>query len=950
MNRFQRLTLCATLLAVSIVPVMSADQKESLPPDTNLFGDLPPDAGTPSTVSTVSESQAKEDPYEHTVSFQDHHSLRGRLVGITADSVIWLRPESREPLRFAREAIRRIDLIAPADVFSDLPPYFPPRDASTPILATVKVGGADWLFGRLTSPDGQHFTLQFSDGIRLSLAKPQVEWIYFGPHPAPACGFFGSPLDVVEWAPVGFGSHVRDGVLEITRTNWLGHATYMPKRFEIDFDVPSESEDWTRLSLTTGAPSPVHTPGSVDVLFSHKEVSHNLSAFNAGQTMAQEPPAEGKGGELVRYRLFYDGPAVRLHVWRNEREIGDWNLTAKEDLTYKPPGSNVGMEFPGVEYPWRKYSAIEGVCFERSPNPNDIGPHFTLPPLKFRHLSVQPWSGVFPGATETHVIDDVFSRRQAKLIEGHLESIDTRTVVLSGVGLSQEDNALLRFSHTPEPLTKPEARLQLGRQGECNVRHLILSGGQLHGETAFSTAFEMPASEVKSIVFSETTSPPAKADDVLVFQNGDELPGHLIGASLPGSVRWKPTWGAETKLETKRIAGIRLGIDRQRALPHATTVLLSTGERLRGQIVAFDERQLQLQHDRLGLLTLGRQRLARLIPQPALEPLDGGDQPEEWSWLDPFYLPLEHVGWRRQAWTYLDGTYVMRPHNVLLDSAELDPCLQREITPRLSCFELRAECTFPLSAADAAIELYRNGHRIVLIPGNGMFVVFTPEGLIAQQYEPKEFKMPAQKKRRVRFRVFVDLKTQSFGTFMEGTGAAHGRWQSDPNEATAKYSVKILPYSQGSTLNIVSGLWIGPWNGKIPEGATGDSAATTLANGDVVPEAPKAWHDGKWMLNHDSKDTAAIPSERIVKIEFGTARVLDRSPGRIRLDDGSTINVDSFQWDGSILSAHSATLGDLHLPAESVAELVYRQPAWRETPLPEMPPRPHLSVPNTIVP
>jgi hypothetical protein len=115
-----------------------------------------------------------------------------------------------------------------------------------------------------------------------------------------------------------------------------------------------------------------------------------------------------------------------------------------------------------------------------------------------------------------------------------------------------------------------------------------------------------------------------------------------------------------------------------------------------------------------------------------------------------------------------------------------------------------------------------------------------------------------------------------------------------------------------------------------------ESAGTTaLSNGDVAPGTPKCLREGKLAIDSELGELS-FPLEKTLALDFGGAMEAMRAPARLRLADGTTVNVDAFRWEGAELTAHSGTLGDLRLPAESVHEIVY-DPAPPQPPMAVMP-------------
>jgi hypothetical protein len=144
-----------------------------------------------------------------------------------------------------------------------------------------------------------------------------------------------------------------------------------------------------------------------------------------------------------------------------------------------------------------------------------------------------------------------------------------------------------------------------------------------------------------------------------------------------------------------------------------------------------------------------------------------------------------------------------------------------------------------------------------------------------------------------------------------------------------QYTVRVVPYPNQTSL--LSNLWVGPWNGEIPHTETEAAATTALTNGDVAPGVPKSLHEGKLTIDSELGELI-FPLEKTLAVDFGGALESRRASARLRLDDGTTLDVETFRWEGDALTAHSATFGELHLPATAVREIVY-DPALARAPL-----------------
>ena len=198
--------------------------------------------------------------------------------------------------------------------------------------------------------------------------------------------------------------------------------------------------------------------------------------------------------------------------------------------------------------------------------------------------------------------------------------------------------------------------------------------------------------------------------DLLVFKNGDELPGKALSATLQGPVRWRTTHGQELEFQPGRVAGVRLsGIDGDhaaRAAEAAAMVELRTGERLRGKLLTLDEKQVRLEHAQLGVIALDPRQVWHLFPNAQRGPIDGGRGPGGWKWASPEspWPSEEPPNADGRHWVYLDGTYLLRGAGTTpnIPTSTL-PGWQHPVEPGLDRFEVRLEMAsagrFPASCA-----------------------------------------------------------------------------------------------------------------------------------------------------------------------------------------------------------------------------------------------------------
>ncbi len=970
----------------------------ALPPDTDLFGDdivRKIDVGGRFAGGEEVEGakpKAKVPGFDHALVFHDGRQLRGELVELTKSEVVWRLPDASEPLRFSRDEVRRVVLAAGVEnnnsggrrfVAANVEAYVRTivqqvagalgeiigetvaqsvtvdfgRAARVPQIvqtmtvqmaetmkemkvgghvevsedaekttetatATLKLPGGDWLFGGVTSADGETFALKLTDGTVLSVPRGPVEWLHFGAQPAPAFGFAGGALDLESWPVRTAGSRadVVGGTLTL-RDGWvLGRALTPPKRFEVAFEIPEESEEGLRLWIQPFGPQPnCYGTGTVELVFGKKEISHciYIRKFDHKKTALPKEAAGGKGP--VGYRVLYDGLGKHLAVLRNGMLLGDWKFL--EDADKDANNAAVNEE--------ERNFTINGVCF-------DSEEHGNLPGLRFNRLRVQPWDGTLPKSGEEEPAGDRLTVGKDKPEIGRLESIAEKELTFSGAKKPRAEGTLIQLSKTASSLAEADAMLVFGQQGEVSVAGLEIRDGHARGRTGFAAALDLPAAALQTVAFPSRPPGVGRPADALVFKNGDELRGTLLAAVAGGAVRWKMAGGQEIEFQSARLAGVRFAADGEaRKNEEPATLELRNGDRLRGEFVALDDRQLQFQHALLGTVTIARERLWSLYPNPHFAVADGGHEASSW------------LGGRRgkgalteratATWTTIDGSYILRGQTGGGMSQEEQSLTMpgKEISER---FEVRAEATeVNGNLPNFGVNLATKDGRTSL---NASFSYFelslymnSPKSRQRPNYKNIELreKLPDASS-RLAVRVFVDRKAGTADFYLNGVSVARIGQQAAERLPGIGETVSITAHAQQEESPVIlSNLWIGPWNGEPPRPGEGVPPVTALANGDSAPSVPVKMQDGKAVVE-SAAGALELPLEKVQAVEFGGVMTPEKAAGRIRLVDGCAVSVESFRWDGKDLAAHSAILGDLRFAAGAVGELIF-------DPAPVRPPR-----------
>lgn len=469
------------------------------------------------------------------------------------------------------------------------------------------------------------------------------------------------------------------------------------------------------------------------------------------------------------------------------------------------------------------------------------------------------------------------------------------------------------LSHTKSPAFAAETRL-----------------GQRFCEAAFVGVEFLPLATVAREYLP--TFPLSAEADVLVFRNGDELPGTALSGSLQGPVHWRTLYGQTVYFRTERIAGIRLAEKGEhRARPADAPISMAelrTGERLRGDVVALDAGQLRLDHTRLGSVTIQREQLRRLFPNPQSVVLSGDNTREDWRWMttNPTTHRVEPCGMENLHWVRLDGAYLLRNEApAVAMPTSFMPGWQHLIPPGLERFEFQ----FRLSPgartpSSCAVTLFGGGGITLCVMASyrGLEYVVVDPGERANnrwQHIPLNSKLSDLTVARD-FRFLVDTNAGTCHILINGMSILQIGKEVKNRLVKTDYVVRLQPLAAPKSL-FFSNLQILPWSGDPPSSSAPDAPSTLLRNGDAMTTAPKGFQEGQWALESDS-GPMQLPAAKILVADFGGSTSFGPTAGRIRLVDGSILNVDAAQWANDGLNAHHAILGNIHVPLDALAEII----------------------------
>lgn len=904
------------LLAAAVLAVPAWGQ---IPADLNLFGSppekKPPPEPQPNPVvgflvralggpgPKKSETAAAQPALSlpHALTFQDGRELRGELVSLVKGEIVWKRADASEPLKFTRAEVRRITLsdeaagpYAQVQTIEVVEPGFrlgKAKESAKPTSATVKLPGGDWLYADVTSADGETLQLSLGGESKFAVPRSAVEWLHFGLSPAPAATLSSGTMALEGWVrPTPKGTvEEKEGWLTVKDVDWIGRNVSPPSRFEVAFDLQADDKQNTTLWIQPFGPQPnCYGRGTVELRLSPTEISRCIYINNIAHEKSPMPKDAGPGN-TASFRALYDGVDGKLILLRNGKVVGDWKL--KDD-----------KEDPAVNRAWDQ-RGVNGICIHRPSGPV-LG--------KFR---IQPWDGTVPKEGEAVPAEDRLSLGKDAPLTGKLEAITATELVFSGAKKTRGAGTFLQLSSRPKAMAGADAQLFFGHRGELGAADLEVRDGWVSFRSSFAEKIQAPLKALPMISFTPVEARPA-ASGALVFKNGDELPGTLLSAGTGGALKWKTATGQEIEFQAARVAGVRFANDTKET--EGSLLELANGDRLRGDLAALNEKQLQLKHALLGLLNIDRERLRTLYPSPRTKILDAGSDPASWS--------------ESGTLVNLDGKYAVRSslqQNNFYTSAGRAG-VSRELKGMPDKFELRCEAVDfsgnepnlgiwmsslgTGSQSSLNLDLNYGSLRIHGWVSSGRSRSFWRDVALRNRngrYEPEP---------RSSVRLFIDNKAGTVDVYVNGIHRAKTGQNANERAPGIAGRVTIGGYGNSNVPVVISDIWVGPWNGELPK--PGEPPTVALSNGDVAEALPKELKNGKLVVDPGGGDLE-LPVEKVDCITFGAAPEPTAAPGRLRLAGGDTVSVESFRFAGGELTAKSKTLGDVRLPAKSIRELVF---------------------------
>lgn len=133
-----------------------------------------------------------------------------------------------------------------------------------------------------------------------------------------------------------------------------------------------------------------------------------------------------------------------------------------------------------------------------------------------------------------------------------------------------------------------------------------------------AAAADTPAAETPAAEIPAKDAPPAGADDLLRFTNGNQIDGRFAGMDPSGTITWtRPDVASPMPFQRKKVRQIVLRQGKPLSpMTDPCHVTLVNGDRIPGKVIAADEKNCTLETTAAGTLTIPRDAVAVIAPNP----------------------------------------------------------------------------------------------------------------------------------------------------------------------------------------------------------------------------------------------------------------------------------------------------------------------------------------------
>jgi hypothetical protein len=790
------------------------------------------------------ENKPEADPAgEQVLELTDGSQLNGSLVSLGRTEVVWQRADATAPLTFSPQEVRRL-VLRPASA----------KDVKA--NATLKLG-ADWIAGDVADLKEGKFQVTIGEATRFEIERGRVEWLALGGKDAPSPDAYDGPVGAMglsgwDTSDSANSWDYADGALVARSANQISRAfDVMPERMDLQFtagDGGSSNRGLT-LWLQPGVRTRGYSMGSCYLRFQANTVTANVLTGEAMKTFSAEIEAVKDEKKLTRYRLLHDRRAGRLVVFVNGKQIADW-------------------DFPEMKEPARNGS----ISWQPSYYSSNMA--WTL-----SNIRVQPWDGdPVADAKEHEEGKDLIKAAATERKAGVFEGLTPSAVRFSGAEVPRTDAIFLRLASqaNAEPPPAAIARVWLATRGEFDVTGIGFKDGVLKVRTAFAGDLALPSAVVRAIEFPHKLAAAEKgvADggDTLIFKNGNQLRGTLLGASHDKPLQWKPVKGEKpVEFTTSAIAGVVLA-PRGKADTEppgkgdagtiSAAVRFHNGDWLPGEMLGLDAANLRLRTPLAGEMAIERGAVRTVYFSAGAEvpAWDGASDRE--VWMNGTAVPGYSGGFgsdgpasrkkddrRPSPWRYLDGAFTLVGAGARNIYSGAGPNLGRVFETLSEKVDVSFELSTTKGPANYIVSLFVDENRQGIMVQGGWDSAYlydnSPRRNAGFGGQPQQLdfgsKIGSEGNRR-HFRFLGDRKTGRLWMYVNGqfVGSLGKRAGGGPTTDSPKSAKGIAIMAQPQLARVtISNLWIAPWSGALPPGSNIKPKTDTDANaGDGA--APKA--------------------------------------------------------------------------------------------------------------
>jgi len=812
------------------------------------------------------EAPAPDPAGDQILELTDGSQLHGKLVTLGKGEITWQRADAGEPLTFAPQDVKRVVLDAR------------PVGATNKADATVKMQGSDWLAGELLEMRDGKFTLRVSPESKVEIPRDRVEWLSLTPAGAPPPDSYDGPVgpmgmagwdagDVAGSWDYADGALVAKAVAAISR-----RFAALPEKLDLQFTAGDggTSNRGLTLWLQPGNNVRGYTKGSCYLRFQAGTVSANI--FN-GEQMKNFSANIDEGRDekkVTRYRILHDPKEGRMVIIINGKQIADWKLP-------KIAAPNTSGTFSWQPSYWSSNIA------------------WTLAGVR-----VQPWDGTLdPDPKDEEKSKDLLTSGETRKT-GALQEISPTTVKIEGTEIPRKDPIFLRLaaSKDQDPPTGGVARVWLSSRGEFDVTGIGFRDGVLKVRTSFAGDLALPASSLRAIEFPHKAAAAQIAQveggDTIIFKNGDQLRGTLLGASHDKPVRWKPVKGTKpVEFASDRLAGILLAP--RKDAPSGSmgaAACFHNGDWIAGQMLGLDKDALHLSTGMAGDLRIDRHAVRTVYFAPVDEEGKVGEAPvwdgasQRDAWIRGAAVPgywggegRKQDNKRANLWRYLDGSFTLLAGGNRNNYGN-GPNLGRIFDNLPNKVELSFDLSTGKGPAGYAFQFFFDDSKPGLMVQGGWDSAYLYDmsprrnGAVFNNPQQVDFgeKIGSDGNRR-HFRFLGDRENGRLWMFVNGQFVGQLNRRGSGENVKPGKGIAIMPQPM-STRVTVSNIWVAPWSGALPElpkTAKPDAPANApapAANGapdEGAKPAPEpvaaAKPDTKPEAKPDAKPDAPAPAE-----------------------------------------------------------------------------------------